>query len=185
MGRRAGHGRGLGAVTTGQSPPLGRFSPTDDDGEQHHVVLQGLPVRLLIESREHRDELLREFAIVALSTTPPKSHVPAAFLELVEVLGVRYAAATARPDAQIDDARSAGLAMIDLTYVVPASAVAAADELERWLALADDYCVQERLLTLPRSPLQQQYFAWYLGEFRRQISGGAPLPWSGPLASSP
>lgn len=170
-------------VNAGQEPPLGRYTPSDVGAEQHEVHLRGLPVQLLIESRERHDELLREFALLALSVEPPRSTLPAAFLELVEVLGVRYGSAAARPDAQIEEAVDAGLSTVDLTYNVPASVVQAAADLEHWMALADEYCLSEQLLTLPRTPLARALASWYLGEFRRQVSGEPPRPWVGPLAS--
>lgn len=170
-------------MSAGREPPLGRYTPVDAGAEQHEVELRGLPVQLLVESRERHDELLREFALLALSVEPPTSTLPVAFLELIEVLGVRYGSATARPDAQIEEAVAAGLPTVDLTYFVPASVVQAAAELEHWMALADEYCVAEQLLTLPRTPLLCELANWYLGEFRRQVSGEPPLAWAGPLAS--
>lgn len=168
-------------MTRGEEPPLGRYTPADEVGPLHPVVLMGLPLRLLAQARERHDELLREFALLALSDHPSTASVPAAFLELVEVLGVRYAAATARPDAQIEDALQRGLTTIDLTYEVPASVVQAAADLEHWLVKADEFCEQEQLLALPRTALQLQFGRWYIDEFRRQVAGEAPQPWTGPL----
>ena len=45
------------------------------------------------------------------------------------------------------------------------------------LDLADDFCRQERLLSLARSPEQRRFQTWFLAEFVRQASGAAPLSW--------
>ena len=46
---------------------------------------------------------------------------------------------------------------------------------------ADQFCGSEHLLTLPRSPVERRFSWWYLEQFRRQVAGGAPEPWTGPL----
>ena len=46
------------------------------------------------------------------------------------------------------------------------------------LDLADEFCRQERLLSLARSEEQQRFQRWYLGEFVRQGRDQDPLPWA-------
>ena len=77
--------------------PLGRFDPDVSDG-LHEVHLRNLPLRLLAAGREHHDEVMREFAMMALDESTADHHAPARLLELVDILGRRYGAATARPE---------------------------------------------------------------------------------------
>jgi hypothetical protein len=165
-----------------QVSPLGRY---DDDApgneELHEVHLLGLPVRVLIASRERHDELMREFALLALGGPTGRPDIPARLLELIEVLGVRYGHATARPDELVDAAAARGDDTIDLSYTVPAHVVDAADKLDALMREADEFCDGEQLLTLPRSRVMVMFADWYLDEFRRQVAGQPPRAWDGPL----
>ena len=163
-----------------KAPPLGRYEP-DDEGTLHEVQLLNLPLRLIATGREHHDEVMREFAMLALDEQLGEGHVPARMLELIDVLGRRYGAAAARPDAEVDAALARGDTTIDLVYHVPAHVTEAAEQLERLMTEADEFCRQQQLLTLERTPLQVRFARWYLDEFRRQISGEPPQPWDGPL----
>nr|WP_241153757.1 ATP-binding protein [Nocardioides pantholopis] len=44
--------------------------------------------------------------------------------------------------------------------------------------LADEFCRQQRLLSLARTEEQRTFQQWYLGEFVRQGRGEPPRPWS-------
>jgi hypothetical protein len=169
--------------------PMGRYDedgaePTGADDTLHEVALLNLPLRLYAEARERHDELMREFSLLALGGRSDRADVPARLLELVDILGVRYGAATERPDEKVDAALERGDASIDLHYSVPAHVVEAADALERLMAEADEFCQAEQLLTLARDPLQKELAHWYLDEFRRQVDGQPPRPWDGPLDAS-
>lgn len=159
---------------------LGRYDAGLQDEDRHEVRLLGTPVRVFAAGRDHHDDLLREFALLALSDQPPT--VDSGRLgELTEVLGVRYGAATARPSAEIDAAIAEGSDTVDLVFTVPGSVVDAAAELEALMDEADRFCESEALLTVSRSPVVRAFSAWYLDEFRRQVAGQAPTSWEGPL----
>jgi len=100
---------------------------------------------------------------------------------LVDVLGRRYAAAAARPDAEVDAAVERGETSIDLVYHVPDHVETAANELAGLMDEADEFCRERKLLALARPPLVIEFSRWYLDEFRRQIAGEPPRPWDGPL----
>lgn len=160
--------------------PLGRYDTAAADKELHEVRLLNVPVRLLAAGREHHDALIQEFSLLAVAEPAQREGVPQRMLELIELLGARYAAA-ARPDALVDEALARGDLVIDLTYQVPAHVVDAVDTLGRLMAEADVFCREERLLTPARSPLIEAFSAWYLSEFRRQLAGEPPRPWDGAL----
>jgi len=160
--------------------PLGRYD-LDSGEELFEVRLLALPVRVLAAAREHHDELMREFAMLALDETASSQHVPARLLELIDVLGRRYGAVSARPDAEIDAAIERGETTIDLVYHVPAHVTEAAARLEALMAEADGFCRDRQMLSLARNELDVAFAHWYLDEFIRQIAGEPPLPWAGPL----
>jgi hypothetical protein len=160
--------------------PLGRY---DDGGSDdlHEVRLLQLPVRVMIAARERHDELMREFALLALGGPTGGAAAPRRLVELIEILGVRYGSAAARPDELVDGAAERGDDTIDLTYTVPAHVVDAANTLDTLMAEADAFCAAEQLLTLARSDVMVQFSDWYLEEFRRQVAGLPARPWDGPL----
>lgn len=163
-----------------RTSPLGRYDDAAPD-TLHEVQLIGLPVRIMVASREHHDELLREFSLLALSGPSQRSDVPVRLVELTQILGVRYASSSARPEEEFERAIDAGTATLDLTYTVPAHVVEAADTLSALMAEADEFCRTEQLLTLERTPVLRDFAQWYLDEFRRQVAGEPPRPWTGPL----
>jgi hypothetical protein len=160
--------------------PLGRYDPDGADG-LHEIHLLNVPLRLLVAGREHHDDVMREFAMLALAEDMDAEHTPKRLLELVDVLGRRYAAAAERPDAEVDAAVARGDTAIDLVYHVPDHVAEAADELAALMDEADEFCRERRLLSLARPPLVIEFSRWYLDEFRRQIAGKPPQPWDGPL----
>lgn len=163
--------------------PLGRYDSIDAD-PLYEVRLLNVPVRLLIAGREHHDEVMREFAMLALSEGPggvARHRVPTQLRELVDTLGKKYAAAVARPDAEVDAAAARGETTVNLVYHVPAHVTEAADSLERLMQEADEFCREQQLLTLERPPIVAAFSRWYLDEFRHQIAGKPPTPWNGPL----
>lgn len=163
--------------------PLGRYdSAGGADEPLHEVRLLGLPVQVFVAGREHHDEVMREFALMALDERVNKEQVPARLLELVEVLGRRYGASTQRPDSEMEAAIASGATVVDLGFHVPAHVVDAADQLESLLAEADEFCRDAQLLTLERSALVIEFSHWYLDEFRRQVRGEPPRSWPGALS---
>jgi len=160
---------------------LGRYDDSDPRDELVTVQLLNLPVKVLAAGRDYHDELMREFALLALSGSAGTASLPSRLVELTEILGVRYRGAAARPDEMVDEALARGDATVDLTYQVPAHVVESADLLDRLMSEADGFCKTEQLLTVPRSELLAAFSRWYLDEFRRQVAGEPPQPWDGPL----
>jgi hypothetical protein len=175
VGRRA---------VSSQPSPLGRYDKGGGSGRPvHEVRLVGVPVQVLVAARQHHDDLMREFTVLAVSEQDLNASVPHRLTALTEILGARYGATVNRPDRVIDEAVQRGERTVDLTYRVPADVVEPADELETLMAEADEFCCTEQMLALPRTPLLVEFAHWYLGEFRRQIGGQPPQPWNGPLDS--
>jgi hypothetical protein len=166
-----------------EASPLGRYDDPTDREDLHEVRLLGIPVRVMVASRERHDELMREFALLALGGPfdQDRPELPGRLLELIEILGVRYGGAAARPDELVDEALARGDDTVDLTYTVPAHVVDAADTLGALMAEADEFCRSEELLTLARSPVMVAFADWYLEEFRRQVADLPARPWDGPL----
>ena len=164
--------------------PLGRYD-VDAHAGLHEVHLRNMPLRLLSASREHHDEVMREFAMLALDESFDSSHTPARFMELVDILGRRYGAAGRRPDAEVDAALERGDVTIDLVYHVPEHVTEAAQQLDALMTEADNFCRQQHMLALARPQVLVDFARWYLDEFTRQVAGQPPQAWDGPLDLPP
>ena len=168
-------------------PILGRYTHQSDQTDLHDGPTDsGCRSPCSCERREHHDELIREFTLMAIRSNGTSRErrgrlVPPRLRELVDILGRRFGASTSRADMERDAAIERGDATVDLTYHVPASL---ADDLKMLTQLmddADDFCRMETLLTLPRDPSMVAFGHWYNNEFLRQIDGLPPTPWNGPL----
>jgi hypothetical protein len=162
---------------------LGRYSPHPPAGDEVvEVRLLNFPLQLFQQAREHHDELLREFALLALR--PPQDRpghsAPARLLELIDLLGRRYATTAERADALRDEAIDRGEVTADLTYHLPRSAAPALRALHELMEEADEFCRSAQLLTRPSSGPQRAFREWFLDQLSGQLGGAAPEPWQGP-----
>ena len=146
-----------------------------EDGELVEVLHLELPVGLHDRAAQHLDELLREFSYLDSAHT----ELPMQLLQLREDLRARFSAFTSGPLEELEAAKAAGLASMDLRYLVPSAAGPVAQLLMDMLDAADDYCrAGEHLLTLAAPKEAVDFRRWYFGEFVRQCAGDSPTPWS-------
>lgn len=174
-----------GDVAPHTPAPLGRYAHPDTSDaapELHTVQLFRMPIALFLRTREHHDDLIREFTLMAIQREHSEAPMMSERLsELVETLGRRYGASAVRADAVRDAAVERGDAAVDLVYEVPSSIAADLIRLTELLDAADEFCRTEQLLTLPRTPEMVEFAHWYNGQFLNQIKGLPPTPWHGPL----
>lgn len=134
-------------------------------------------------STEHHDELVREFALINEARREAiregAAEVPARLLALIDDLTARFAAFSAGPTAALRAALERGDERIDLLYTVPTAVGPAAEELNRLLDEADEFCRAGDLLTLASPPGTAAFRRWFLDQFGAQIAGAPPTPWPG------
>jgi hypothetical protein len=166
--------------------PMGRhdLGGLEPGGRLYDVRMVGLPVELFLAARQQHDELMREFAVMALAHQDEVASEPPELRRLVREFGTHSATSVPRVDASVEAASMAGQATTELSYRVPISVLAAADRLEELMQTADAFCREGRMLTMPRSPQMRQFAAWWLNELRRQVAGNAPTPWAAAVASA-
>jgi hypothetical protein len=127
----------------------------------------------------------RSTATPAVALDPPKDRpdhaAPVRLLELIELLGKRYGAATERTDVARDAAIERGETAMDLISTVPRSAGPVIRQLRALMREANDFCEREQLLTLASSPLQRRFGDWFYRQFLDQIDGRGAQPWDGPM----
>ena len=132
---------------------------------------------------------LREFKLIAFASdgeaeaasAPPAHKAPVTLLRLAEQLSTVYATEVSEVDRSRARAYAEGHATVDVVYP---SGPEIEGMLQAWndvLIQVDDFSRTGELLTLARPDDVKQFGDWVLGEFRRQLHGEAPLPWTGPL----
>ena len=160
---------------------MGRYDAADvpEGAPLHEVRMLGVPVEIFLAARQHHDELMREFAVLALAHQDQSSSAPAELRRLVHELGANSAAAPSRPGAEVEAAAEAGQPTVDLVLQLPMRPCAAAERFEELMQSADEFCAQGRMLTMPRSPDIRRFAAWWFRELHRQVDGEAPTSWTG------
>lgn len=140
------------------------------------VRLLDFPVQVFADFRMRYEELCRELRLLALvhGEDYPVAH------ELSELaVQVERERRQARGTDHLEEAIREGRNRAELTYQVPATASATMARLRELLEAADEFCRQERMLSVAATPQQLALQRWYLGEFVRQGAGEAPLRWTG------
>jgi hypothetical protein len=173
-------------VTEDTRSILGRYTPPADN-DNVPVTLLNFPLQVFAHARQHHDELLREFALLAMR--PPEDRpghaVPVQLLTLIDSLGGRFGGVGDRTDRLRDEALARGDASMDLTYSVPRQVGPALAELHELMEQADQFCRDEQLLTVAATPVERRFRAWFIAEFTAQAQGERPTAWDGPLRPDP
>lgn len=151
--------------------PLRAKEPTRDRVRVH---ILDVPLDLYVGFQHHFRELRREVRLLALaheSDYPLAKSLSDLFdaldRQLREGIGVE----------QIDDALAQGLETTDLVVHMPRGSASTLVRFVELLDLADEFCRQQRLLSLARTPEQRQFQTWFLTEFVRQAKGEVPRSW--------
>jgi hypothetical protein len=151
--------------------PFRQKAPTKDRVRVH---ILDVPLDLYVGFQHHFRELRREVRLLALaheSDYPLAKSLSDLFgsldRQLREGIGVE----------QIDSALSQGLDTTDLVVHMPHATAATLVRFVELLDMADEFCRQQRLLSLARTPEQRKFQAWFLTEFVRQAKDEAPLSW--------
>lgn len=149
--------------------------PREPGPDEMRIDVCGVPLRSFIDFQRHYRELRREVRLLALAHEdeyPLAKNLSDLFGDLDRELREGIGA------DQIDQALQSGVAATDLHVAMPRATAATIGRFIELLELADAFCREERLLSLARTPEQQQFQRWFLGEFVRQQRGEAPLAWS-------
>ncbi|MFT4289501.1 ATP-binding protein [Nocardioides sp.] len=140
------------------------------------VVILGVPLQLYVGFQSHFRELRREVRLLALAHAadyPLADDLSDLFtaleLELRDGIGL----------TEFVEAPLEGSTTADFTVRMPRHAAATLQHFLELLDLADEFCRDERLLSLARTPEQRDFQRWFLGEYIRQAAGQEPMRWTG------
>ena len=144
--------------------------------EMRRVVLVNFPLRVARRAYQHREALLREFAIITYGGGE-QADVPKRLLEIAKMLDERYSGLNPAADAVLDAAARSKVDYLDLELTVPTRIKGDTLDLTHLLLEADEYCRNGGLLTLSPTDEMRSFWVWFLREFVRQTDGEAPRPW--------
>ncbi len=101
--------------------------------ELRTVVLRQYPVRLGVDAKQHNDELVREFTIIAAGRTDGTAQdaLPSRLIANMDVIRRQYGAPLEERDARLFAALDAGVEEIDVEQNLPPAAAGAAQALGR------------------------------------------------------
>ncbi|MCW2797615.1 MAG: ATP-binding region, ATPase domain protein [Nocardioides sp.] len=164
---------GTEGVITGQDEDLSARRTADED--LIAIEIRGVPPATYLAFQRHHRELRREVRLLALAH---EADYPLAksLSDLFGSLEGHLREGIGMPE--IEAALASGAETAVLHLLTPRDAASTVDRFIRLLDLADEFCRQERLLSLARTPEQQHFQRWFLGELVRQGNGKPPLEWS-------
>ena len=149
----------------------------DTSGDRTVVTLVDLPVRLFMHYRDRFFDLHREMTLIALDTRHG-SDLAKRLIDVAEPVQVFHFDVTGVQE-QVEVAVERGLDRMNVSASVPRELGPSFLELRVLLDKANQFCAEEKLLTLAAGPQEQALRSWYLGELADQVRGSEPRPWQG------
>ncbi|MCI2239521.1 ATP-binding protein [Paenibacillus sp. TRM 82003] len=150
-------------------------------GEGPPVRLLRYPLRRGVRLREHREAVLRELRLLGLAHAFSDPGTADLADEVTGLLDAEYGGHLNAAETRKVAALAAGLECVDLEY---ARRPGHSELLQRWrsrMAEVDRLGRAAELLTTGEPPDVAELAAWIVEEFERQLDGGEPHPWNGPL----
>ena len=155
------------------TPPVAVPDLDPDGGVE--VLLADVPVRAMVGFQHHFSELRREVRLLAFADD---AQFPLAD-DLARVFDLADQPLTYTfDDEPLLAARRRGLELIDLRVRVAEAVQGDVERLIELLDLTDDFCRDEKLLSLARTPEQRDFQNWFLHELERQARGEQPSAWT-------
>ncbi|MGZ6734614.1 MAG: ATP-binding protein [Nocardioides sp.] len=153
--------------------------PEDELEDPVDVRILGVPLRHYVGFQTHFRELRREVRLLAVAH---EADYPLAktLSDLFSVLERQLRDGIGLSDMEGALAQNADVA--DLSVRMPREAATTLRRFVDLLDVADEFCRQERLLSLARSDEQREFQRWFLGEYVRQAAGAEPTAWVEPQA---
>src|SRR4051794_7253146 len=140
------------------------------------VLMVDFPLRVAAKAYQHREALLREFAIIAIGGGE-HADVPKRLLEIATVLDDRYSGLNPEADQAVETAFKGGAEYVDLDLRVPTRIKSDTIDITPLLLEVEEYCRNGDLLTLETPEEVRSFWIWFLLEFVRQHDGESPLSW--------
>ena len=155
-------------------PAAAEPEPVEDPVD---VRLLGVPLRHYVGFQQHFRELRREVRLLAIAH---EADYPLAksLSDLFSTLERQLRDGIGLSDMEGALAQNSDVA--DLSVTMPREAATTLRSFVDLLDVADEFCRQQRLLSLARTPEQREFQRWFLGEYVRQAGDEEPTPWVEP-----
>lgn len=141
------------------------------------VLLLGVPLALHARAQEHREAVMREFALLSVRPDVAET-VPDRLSALMNRVQTAYRALAHDISGQRDAVLASGGNSLDVRLEFRADAAAISAELNLLLDELDRVCARELwLLTGPPEPAVVAFRRWYFTEITRQCAGSPPTAW--------
>jgi hypothetical protein len=148
------------------------------NGATVDVVLARYPLVLGELTSAHYAEALRELTLLVSAGEAPVGSVPERVVTLVGDL-TELRELTTGFDSEKAVALASGETVRDMRFAMSPEMVVMSSQLGRLLDEVDDYCRDEKVLTLAPDPSYVAYRRWYVDELVAQAAGRTPTPWAG------
>ncbi|MFT4083896.1 MAG: ATP-binding protein [Nocardioides sp.] len=148
--------------------------PRTDRGDLVEIRVLDVPLDLFRGFANHFRELRREVRLLAVAHAE-NYPLAATLSDLFTALERQLRDGIGQE--QLAEALAVGASRADVDVRIPPSAAGTLGRFLELLEVADEFCRQERLLALARTPEQVRFQRWFLGEFLGQAAGASPRPW--------
>lgn len=147
------------------------------------AVLKDFPLRVWARSRQHNDELRREFALMLEGERSGRTalDVPKALLDLADMFTVQFGPLLDQLYAAREAALEGGLDRMDSEVPLLPGTPVMLDQVRQVMDAVDDYCRTGDLLALERGEVDRRLLDWTLAELVAQFEGREPTAWPGPF----
>ena len=147
------------------------------------AVLRDFPLRLWTRSRQHSDEVMREFTLMLDGERSGQTSLdtPQALVDLAAMVTTQYGPLLDRLYAGREAALAQGLDRMDSEMPLVPGTPELLGRIRQVMDDVDEYCRSGELLTLERSEVDRRLFDWTLSELVAQYGGAGPTPWPGPF----
>lgn len=147
------------------------------------AVLRDFPLRVWARSRQHSDEVLREFTLMLEGERSGQtSHAaPKALVELADMVTSRFGPLVDQLYAAREAALEAGLDRMDSEVGMVEGTPQVLAHVRSVLEMVDEFCRNGDMLALEREELDRRLFDWTASELVAQYEGAPPTPWPGPF----
>lgn len=144
----------------------------DTEDDQPALRLEGVPVRLFLESQDHQHDLIRELQLVQIGDRfdPAAAEVSHRLVRLIGDILTRYASVRSATRLQAIAALDRGEEMVTMEVPIRPGM---AEALRTWLRLleeADELCRNGELLLVASRPEIRELRRWYVEELTARLS---------------
>ena len=147
------------------------------------AVLRDFPLRVWSRSRQHSDEVMREFMLMLEGERSGQTSldVPRALVDLASMFTTQFGPLLDQLYATREQALAEGRDRMDSEVALVPGTPELLTRVREVMEAVDEYCRTGDLLTLERDETQRQLFDWTLAELVAQYEGREPTAWPGPF----